>query len=198
MSYKYTSKRVGIDDYILNKIQHAEFSPSQCSWNNYTDEDFIRVRRNRQAAEYGTKLHALAKMMIDEGIVLAPSDDPVKDNLRMYVNDCIKHGMETERRLFYSPVFGGTADAMSFKRKKLIIFDLKTGVKPAKIEQLMNYAALFCLTERKDPSKIAIELRIYQNCEVMIYEPESDEIQRIIDTIVHFDALAIAMDSGEI
>ena len=97
--------------------------------------------------------------------------------------------MIPEKILYYSENCFGTADAISFKNGLLRIHDLKTGVIPAHIEQLLIYASLFCLEYRMNPSDIDIELRIYQNDEVVIHIPEADEIVPIMDKIKTFDRI---------
>lgn len=85
--------------------------------------------------------------------------------------------------------FSGTADAISFRNNVLRIHDLKTGVRPVHIEQLEIYAALFCLEYKIKPADIKIELRIYQNDEVLIHEPEPEDILQIMNKIIHLDKL---------
>ena len=68
------------------------------------------------------------------------------------------------------------------------IHDLKTGIRPAKFEQLEIYAALFWLEYgvRQSLGKlddITIELRIYQSQEVMIETPEPDLIMFRVNQI---------------
>lgn len=55
------------------------------------------------------------------------------------------------------------------------------------MEQLEIYAALFCLEYKIKPEDIHIELRIYQNDDIEIFEPTSDEINNIIDKIKHLN-----------
>lgn len=76
--------------------------------------------------------------------------------------------MTPEQVLYYSENCFGTADAISFRNNFLRIHDLKTGVVPAHMEQLEIYAALFCLEYRVKPMDISMELRIYQNDDVLI------------------------------
>lgn len=83
--------------------------------------------------------------------------------------------------------FSGTADAISFRNNFLRIHDLKTGKRPAHMEQLEIYAALFCLEYKIKPEDIHIELRIYQNDDIEIFEPTSDEINNIINKIKHLN-----------
>ena len=51
----------------------------------------------------------------------------------------------------------------------------------------MIYAALFCLEYEVNPNSINIELRIYQNDEVNIFEPEANDIMDITKKIISFD-----------
>lgn len=145
----------------------------------------MEVYKNKKAAELGSRLHAWAKETIDLGIKQPRS----KKTLYSYVNDAIGYGMDTEVVLFYSERFFGTADAITFKNNKLRIHDLKTGKTPVHMEQLMVYAALFCLEYRYKPGDIEMELRIYQNDEVLIHEPTADEIAHIMDRIISLDKL---------
>ena len=52
------------------------------------------------------------------------------------------------------------------------------------MEQLMIYAAIFCLEYDVDASDIEIELRIYQNNKVRVCNPDVTEIVPIMDKIV--------------
>jgi len=108
----------------------------------------------------------------------------------------IGYRMSTEVVLFYSERFFGTADAISFNKNLLRIHDLKTGSKPVHIEQLEIYAALFCLEYKVDPKTINFELRIYQNDEIMVHNPQSEEIIEIINKIVKLDNLLMKIDEG--
>ena len=73
------------------------------------------------------------------------------------------------------------------KETNKIIHDLKTGVVTAHMEQLEVYAAVFCLEYVKDPSKIDMELRIYQNNNIAILNPDPTKINLIMDKIITFD-----------
>ena len=164
---------------------HAPFSASQNSWLRYDDEKALTVYKNKKAAEMGTKLHAWAKETIDLGIKQPKS----KKTLYAYVNDAIGFKMSTEVVLYYSDRFFGTADAICFRNNVLRIHDLKTGVTPVHIEQLEIYAALFCLEYKVKPGEIDMELRIYQNDEVLIHNPTAEDILPIMDKIVHLNKL---------
>ena len=172
---------------------HSPFSPSQPSWLRYDEDKAIETYANRKAAEIGTKLHAWAKETIDLGIKQPRS----KKTIYAYVNDAIGFKMDTEVVLFYSERFFGTADAISFRNGVLRIHDLKTGKIPAKIEQLEIYAALFCLEYRIKPSEIDMELRIYQNDEVLYHNPTAEDILPIMDQIVRLNKLLEKVDSEE-
>lgn len=169
---------------------HAPFSPSQPSWIRYDDDKAIEVYMNRKASEMGTRLHAWAKDTIDLGL----KQPRTKKTLYAYVNDAIGYRMETEVVLFYSERFFGTADAISFRNNFLRIHDLKTGKHPANMEQLEIYAALFCLEYKVKPSDIKMELRIYQNDEVIVHIPESEDIVKIMQKIVSLDKLLEKID----
>lgn len=158
---------------------------SRSSWLRYNDDKVIQTYQNMRAAEMGTRLHEWAKSTIDLGIKQPRS----KKTIYTYVNDAIGFKMETEVVLFYSERFFGTADAISFRNNFLRIHDLKTGTTPVHIEQLEIYAALFCLEYRVKPSSIKIELRIYQNDEILVHEPTSEDIINIMDKIVHLNKL---------
>lgn len=172
---------------------HAPFGASKSSWLRYNDEKALAVYRNMQAAEMGTKLHEWAKSTIDLGIKQPRS----KKTIYSYVNDAIGFNMNTEVVLFYSERFFGTADAISFRNNMLRIHDLKTGTRPVHIEQLEIYAALFCLEYRVKPSEIKIELRIYQNDEVLVHEPEPEDIIAIMEKIIHLNKILEKEERGE-
>jgi len=53
----------------------------------------------------------------------------------------------------------------------------------------MVYAALFCLEYKVKPGDVNMELRLYQNDEVLFHNPEPDEIAPIIDKIITFDKI---------
>lgn len=169
---------------------HAPFSASQSSWLRYDDDKVREVYLNKQAALMGTRLHAWAKDTIDLGIKQPRS----KKTIYSYVNDAIGFKMNTEVVLYYSDRFFGTADAISFRNNMLRIHDLKTGKTPVHMEQLLVYAALFCLEYRIKPGEIDMELRIYQNDEILYLNPTAEDVVPIMDKIVHFDKLLEKME----
>lgn len=170
---------------------HAFLSASSYHWLNYTDDKLISVFRNKLAAQRGTELHDFASTCIRLKQRLPKSDKA----LNAFVNDAITLRMQSEQVLYFSMNCYGTADAISFGKQKgsdrliLRIHDLKTGDIPAKMDQLMVYAALFCLEYGVKPGEIDIELRIYQGCEVLYYNPTPDQVLPIMDTIIRFDKL---------
>jgi len=172
---------------------HAPFSPSQSSWLRYDDERALEVYSSKKAAEMGTRLHAWAKETIDLGIKQPRSNKTIY----AYVNDAIGFKMDTEVVLFYSKRFFGTADSICFRNGVLRIHDLKTGKTPVHMEQLEIYAALFCLEYKIKPGDIDMELRIYQNDEVVVHNPTAEDILPIMDKIVHLNKLLERIELGE-
>lgn len=80
----------------------------------------------------------------------------------------------------------------------LRIHDLKTGVVPAHMEQLEIYAALFCLEYKKNPADLEMELRIYQNNQVVIHNPEPERIKYIMDKAIRFSDIITKQEGGVI
>lgn len=175
---------------------HAPFTASQSAWLRYDDDKAIEVYANKKAAAMGTRLHAWAA----ETIALGLKQPKTKKTICAYVNDAIGFKMDTEVVLFYSDRFFGTADAICFRNGTLRIHDLKTG-KVGKIEdhmdQLEVYTALFCLEYKVKPIDIQIELRVYKNDEVIIWNPPAENIDIIMDKIIHLDKLLANIDREE-
>ena len=159
--------------------QHALLAPSTPYWLNYTEEDLKRFQSTRLAALKGTEDHAFAALAIARGQKLGGNS-----TIDIYVNDCIGFGMSPEVHLKYSDYCFGTADAICFKRKKLRINDLKTGVGKGNMNQLLIYAGLFCLEYKKNPHEFETELRIYQYGESTLYIPTKDELAEVCDKII--------------
>lgn len=171
---------------------HAFLSASKHSWVRYSDERLAETFATAQAAALGTRLHAFAAEAIDMGIRMPRTSA----TLNRYVNDAIGYRMKPEVVLFYSSNCFGTADSISFEKNILRIHDLKTGTTRVSIEQLEIYAALFCLEYSYKPTEIGMELRIYQNDDVMVHNPEPDTIAHIMDRIVHFDRIIEDLKEG--
>lgn len=173
--------------------QHAFLGASKFHWINYNEDRLVEAYSRYTAAQRGTILHDFAAQCITLGQKLPRS----QKTLNMYVNDAIGYKMKPEQVLYYSENCFGTADAISFRNGMLRIHDLKTGITPTHMEQLMVYSALFCLEYRVKPVDINIELRIYQSDEVVVHNPEVDEIVPIIDKIITFDKILTRIKEEE-
>jgi hypothetical protein len=135
------------------------------------------------AARRGSDLHILAHEAIRLGVKLAKTNQ----SLATYVNDAIGYKMVCEQPLYFSDNCFGTADTLSFRRNKLRIHDLKTGITSTSMKQLEVYAALFCLEYGISPFDIQIELRIYQRDDIRVEEPIPEALLTIMDKIIEFD-----------
>ena len=194
--------------------RHAILSPSKAYWINYDDEALQRSYISSFATDIGTLVHEYAADRIRFRLPIDPQNDEAKNGLLMhlmkngipfrvidldrlfynmvpYVNDGIGYKMESEVKLRYSDLCFGTADAISVRRNQLRIHDLKTGSTPAHMDQLLIYAALFFHEYKRDyrPSTMKTELRIYQNQDIIVHTPTSDEIKSAMDVIVHADKI---------
>lgn len=175
------------------KGKHAFLGASKHHWLNYDETKLIESYSGFLAKEEGTKLHEFAAQCITLRQKLPRS----KKTLNSYVNDAIGFNMVPEQVLYYSDNCFGTADSISFRDKQLRIHDLKTGRSPTYIEQLLIYAALFCLEYRIKPSTINVELRIYQLDDIVIYNPTPEEIDIVMDKIVHDDVIISKLKNEE-
>jgi len=173
--------------------QHAFLSASKYHWINYSAEKVAEAYARNLAVQKGTMLHAFAAQCIRIGQKLPKS----QKTLNMYVNDAIGYKMTPEQILYYSDNCFGTADTIAFRRNFLRIYDLKTGEVPAHMEQLLIYAALFCLEYHVKPSEIEMELRIYQNDTVLCHNPTVADIAPIMDRIITFDRIIDKMKEQE-
>ena len=205
--------------YSIPEGNHALFGGSNYSWINYTAEDFINRYRSKIASGIGTAVHDAAKTLIDGRIKITEDDwnliryileenkfprnidcIPILKNLIPYVNDAISYGMDTEILLYYSDNFYGTADTICFDEKKkfLRIHDLKTGLIPGHMEQLLIYMALFCLSYKYQPYEISAELRIYQGGEILYFCPSLEDVVPIVDQIVTGNKLITELRAEEV
>ena len=171
---------------------HAIFGASNYHWTNYDEEKMEEVYRNQLAIREGTLTHAFAAMCITRRQKLPKS----RATLNQYVNDAIGFKMDPEVPLYYSENFFGTTDAINFRNHPdkdsqykyfLRIHDLKTGRTPAKLRQLEVYAAFFFLEYNIKPEETEIELRIYQNNDILIGNPTMKDIKPIMNKIELFD-----------
>ena len=169
--------------------KHAIFSPSKPGWLTKNEEQLSDYIRNENRKIRGTRMHRLAKEHIDLKIKMPRSSS---DTFSMFINDAIGFGMTPEQPLQYSRNVFGTTDAISMSERQNIlrVHDLKTGKTPARIEQLIAYAALFCLEYGIKPSDIETELRIYQLGNILTVKPEQGDISKAMDQIILADKIA--------
>lgn len=192
--------------------KHAVLSPSKWQWINDDEEGIIKRLRAMYAQQIGTILHSVAEEHIIygtklksavksevilrlrkegiPGVVVDSLDfDAMFENLMNYTNDAIGFRMEAEMPLEYSKYCFGHADAIQFYDNKrfLRIHDLKTGTTPAHMEQLIEYAAIFCLQYHFKPYEFESELRIYQSGEIISYNPTPEDIVPVMDQIIEKD-----------
>lgn len=161
--------------------KHATLSPSNYHWLRYDEEKLRRVFFQQQEASRGTKLHALAQQLIELGVKLPDTSA----TLNSYVNDAIGYRMEAEVPLVYTEDCFGTADACGFRDNTLRISDLKTGINPASMDQLMIYAAIFFFqySNVADPRNTQVILRIYQNDKIEELIPDASEVLAVMQRI---------------
>ena len=199
--------------------QHAFLGASKFYWLNYDDDVLLTRYRQQFAANIGTVLHKLASDCIKNNIRLSKSSDKhlialelirndiptdyvdissILETLVPFVNDAIGFKMTSEQVLYYSENCFGTADVISFRNNMLRIHDYKSGSLPAHMEQLLIYAALFCLEYKINPRDIQVELRIYQNGEILYHRPEPDEIIDITKKIANADNTITRFTSKEV
>lgn len=184
--------------------EHASLSPSQPHWLRYDEDQLYQKYVSQYAQSMGTSLHELAETLIKNNLKLKKGDkltvlshllndgiprnvidmERIYSNFMNYVNDAIGFKLTPEQILYYSDYCFGTADAISFRNNFLRIHDYKSGTTPAKMEQLLVYAALFCLEYKVKPGEIETELRIYQNDEVIFHNPTAEEILPVMDSII--------------
>ena len=173
--------------------RHAFLGASKYHWINYNEEQLETSYIRFQAVQRGTELHEFAKRCIELRQRLPKS----RKTLNMYVNDAIGFNMTPEQPLYYSENCFGTADTIAFRNDILRIHDFKSGMTPAHFEQLLVYAALFCLEYDVRPMDIRTELRIYQSNDILIQEPDAVDILPIMDKIVSFDKIIKSLKDQE-
>lgn len=176
---------MNFNNHSMLEGKHAFLGASKYHWINYDANKVADSYSKFLAVQRGTELHDFAAQCIKLGQKLPKS----KKTLNMYVNDAIGFKMTPEQVLYYSENCFGTADSISFRNGLLRIHDLKTGIIPAHMEQLMIYAALFCLEYKVKPSEIDMELRLYQSDNVLYHNPTAEDIVPIIDKIISFDKI---------
>lgn len=161
--------------------RHAFLGGSNYHWLNDDETKLIKRYEAMRAKDLGTEIHELAAQLIKHRIKLQEDGT----TLAKYVNDAIDFRMRPEQKLYYSDVCFGTADAISFRDDLMLlrIHDLKTGVHPCDVRQLLIYSGIFCLEQGINPSDISFELRIYQNNDYKQWNPSSDDVGVICSAI---------------
>lgn len=196
--------------------KHALLAPSQPHWMDYSQEQLEQKFKSRYAQELGTSLHELAETLIRANLKLKKSDklvvmvhlledgiprsaidmDRIYNNFMTYVNDAIGFKLTPEQPLYYSDECFGTTDAISFRDEFLRIHDYKSGATPPKMEQLLCYAALFCLEYRIKPGELkGCELRIYHCDKIIYFNPTAEDILPVMDSIIRHSKHAAKMRS---
>lgn len=195
---------------------HAFMSASKYNWLNKSNDELIETYRNSFAPSIGTLLHAYAADSIRFREKLRKTDakgvkfdlmrrgipeyaidiQSVFPTLMTYVNDGIGYQMDPEVVLYYSDLCFGTADSIQVSDNVLRIHDLKTGNTPAKMDQLMIYAALFFLEYGFKPEKMDTELRIYQSDDIVVFEPEAYELREVMKAIVSKNRVLQSLKEG--
>ena len=193
------------NDHKQLEGKHAFLGASNFHWVNWNDQIFENRYYSQFSTTIGTAIHALAHDCIlnrtklnkhDRHLIeitlyhaYIPKDaydpDDILMNLIPFVNDAIGYHMSSEILLYYNNYCFGTCDAISFSEKERIlrIHDLKTGTTTAHMEQLLIYAALFCLEYHKNPHQFKTELRIYQNFNIVVEEPDANDIETFMNLI---------------
>ena len=192
--------------------KHALLSASSWRWLNDDSDSLVKRIKSQYSTTIGTILHNIAykhikyrikmnrydkkNVMLElltngiPGFVIDALDfDDIFENLMTYVNDGVGFKLSPEVVLYYSDNFFGTADSIAYSERDhfLRIHDYKSGSTPAHMEQLLVYAALFSLEYMIKPTEFETELRIYQNNEIVVHNPPSDEIITVSDTIVNHE-----------
>ena len=186
---------------------------SKPNWVTDEDEQFKQRVLSYYASTIGTLLHDISRKYIKHSRKIHKYDKPSVEldlldadipekimdmidfdtmfiTMMAYINDAVGFCMKPEKVLYYSDNCFGTADSIGFyeKQKTLRIHDLKTGKTPAKIEQLLVYAALFCLEYKVKPEELnEIELRIYQLGDCLVHKPSAEEVRYFMNRIQQRD-----------
>ena len=184
---------MNFNKHLYLEGKHAFLGGSKYHWVNYDEEKLVESYSRFLSVQKGTVLHNFAAQCITLGQKLPKS----QKTLNMYVNDAVGFKMIPEQTLFYSENCFGTTDAIVFRDGLLRIHDLKTGVIPARMEQLEIYVAMFCLEYKTKPVDMAVELRIYQNNEILFHHPTAEDIAPIIDKIIAFDKVIAGIKERE-
>lgn len=175
--HEWASAQINLGNKV-SSIKEVEKGLRTHIWEKYKSGDMLAYRQ-----------------ILLKSVGYLPSDS--FSTVKSFVNDAIGYRMASEVKLEYSNYIYGTTDAIRYFDNLLRIFDLKTGSSPAKSEQLYIYAALYCLANKVDPNTIDIETRIYQSDEVYTETPNPEDIESIMDRIVHVDELVNRLERGK-
>jgi hypothetical protein len=180
-------------DYSHLKGSHSFLSPSKHYWLNYSSEKLESSYENHKKIVLGTQYHELASDLIRLAVRLPNNTG----SFNSFVNDAIGWKMEPEVLLFYSRNCYGTTDAISFNDGVLRIHDLKTGVSPGSIDQLLIYAGLFYLDYKIDQKELKeIILRIYNLKGVTEFFPDPTHVSDVAAKIVRADKIIDQMSKS--
>jgi len=203
------------NDHRKLEGKHAYLGCSQSAWENRTDEQLVQMYYSKFATDIGTAIHEFAQYCINMKMKLRKTDDhmidfylqvvwPMKtgttipigsydsksliETVSLFVNDALGYRLKSEVILSYDDTYAfGTSDALGIDEKNKIIrvHDLKTGVHPVKMTQLLLYAAYLCLEYKLKPREYSFELRVYQSGEIVEYFPTANEIEDHMRKISH-------------
>lgn len=203
------------NDHRKLEGKHAYIGCSQSSWESRNDEQLVSMYYSKFASEIGTAIHELAQDCINNKIKLRKTDDHLIDyqlqvywfkktgiripkgaydsrmlieTVALFVNDALGFRMDSEVILAYDETYAfGTSDAFicDERTKTIRVHDLKTGIHPVKMTQLLLYAAQYCLEYKKNPKDYKFELRVYQGGEIIEYFPMAAEVEEHMQKIVY-------------
>ena len=206
------------NDHRKLEGKHAYIGCSQSAWENRTEDQLVQMYYSKFAADIGTAMHSFAQHCINLKMKLRKTDDHMIDyylqyiypmqtgviiprgaydskelieTVMLFVNDAIGFRLDSEVILAYDEVYAfGTSDAFGCdeKTKTIRVSDLKTGIHPVKMTQLLLYSAQYCLEYKKNPKEYKFELRIYQGGEIIEYFPMGEEVEE------HMKRIVIAVD----
>lgn len=177
--------------------KHALLSPSSSAWLRYSQEKLLNFIVNNEAKKRGTRLHEWACETIK-----LKKRQVASDALGMYINYAIDNDLTPEQPLKFSDECYGTADSIGFNGKTLIIADYKSGVvglyeeTEKDFEQLLIYAALFCLEYHINPKRIKVKLRIFQAEKKLSLDPDHEVIENIMSIIIDHANTISTIDRG--
>lgn len=173
------------EQIVLNhKITNLRFIISGIENHIYTK---YRIAEESKLSSYGS--------ILLKNVGTLPKE--VFETARMYINDGIQYRMTVEQPLVYSEFSFGTADTISFRDNLLRISDYKSGDHPASMQQLMVYAAYFFLEYAIKPRDVHTELRIYQSAEILLSEPDHEEIQEVMAKTIEVNRIAEKIKAKE-